>query len=72
MSICKKCGKEFTVWNQGINFAFDAVDTLYRDKDTYEKWTPAIQIIASKKAQGTKTEKLSTGIDDQSYFADKS
>ncbi len=55
----------YTAWTQGIDFAFDTGDVIYRDKDTYQKGTPALQVISAKKAQGTKAEKLNTGSDSE-------
>ena len=57
----KKNLVEYSAWTQGINFAFDSGDVLYRDRLSYEKGTPAIQVISAKKAQGTEAEKLNTG-----------
>ena len=40
----------YNTWTQGINFAFDAGDVLYRNLESYKMGTPAWQIISAKKA----------------------
>lgn len=41
---------EYYAWTQGINFAFDVGDVIYRDNVLYEKGTPALQVIAATSA----------------------
>lgn len=61
---------EYVAWTQGINFSFDRGYMLYRDRETYIKGTPAIQIISAKRAYGTKTEELDLGTDMSSAVVD--
>lgn len=62
---------DYTVWTQGINFAFDTGDMLYHDYDSYKKGTPAIQVITGIKAQGTTPENLSMGADRESLSTEE-
>ena len=41
---------EYYAWTQGTNFAFDAGDVIYRDNASYEKGTPALQVISAVRA----------------------
>ena len=41
---------EYYAWTQGANFAFDAGDVIYRDNASYEKGTPALQVISAIRA----------------------
>ena len=41
---------EYYAWTQGVNFAFDVGDVIYRDNTSYEKGTPALQVISAANA----------------------
>ena len=56
---------EYAVWTQGANFSFDVGDMLYRNFDSYQKGTPALQIISASKAHGINSEKLNRGADSE-------
>ncbi len=43
---------DYAVWTQGINFAFEAGDMIYKDAAKYYKGKPALQVKDAKPASG--------------------